>query len=357
MNPLSLVPLLAVHRGPLKGLTLHQVLIMSALAVLLAWALDASFSASFQRLWFRCTVVALVALLAFVWGGNLPTRLMPRAAWRFVLLILVVPTTVFVVYLAELGFSLDAFLSSYPRLRGWRNLTIYTLLMCGSAGLVYMLVENNEESKRQALKFELEKKTIEAQALAAQMRAMQAQVEPHFLFNTLANVQQLVEEQSPRAAPLLGNLISYLRAAVPQMRTDMTTLKREFDMAENYLAIMQMRMPDRLVTQISLPAALNDIAIPPLAIMTLVENAVRHGIDPTEHGGEVHISATRDGGNIVVLVADTGKGSTNYNGAGFGLTHLRERLRTCWGAAATLSIGANKPRGTLAALTFPAGDA
>jgi sensor histidine kinase YesM len=357
MNPLSLIPLRVVRSGPLKGLSTHQVVIMSALATLLAWALDTSFIASFQRLWLRCTMAAMVALLAFVWSGNLPTRRLPRAAWRFLAVAIAVPITLLAIYLYEFGGNVGSFFSADPWLRGWRNLSIYSLLMCGSAALIYMLVESNAESKRQALKFELDKRTLEAQALAAQMRAMQAQVEPHFLFNTLANVQQLVEQQSPRAGPLLNNLICYLRAAVPQMRTDMTTLKLEFEMAENYLAIMQMRMPDRLSTHIHLPNALNEIAIPPLAVMTLVENAVRHGIDPTEHGGEVNISAMKVGDNVVVRVADTGKGNSDYNGKGFGLTHLRERLRACWGAGATLTIGANTPSGTLATLSFPAGDA
>jgi sensor histidine kinase YesM len=357
MNPLSLIPLLVVRSGPFKGLSTHQVVIMAALAALLAWALDTSFIASYQRLWLRCTVTSMAALLAFVWSGNLPTRRLPKAAWRFLAVAITVPITLFAIYLLEFGGDVMSFFNAGPWLRGWRNLSIYSLLMCGSAALIYMMVESNAESKRQALKFELDKRTLEAQALAAQMRAMQAQVEPHFLFNTLANVQQLVEQQSPRAGPLLNNLIAYLRAAVPQMRTDMTTLKLEFEMAENYLAIMQMRMPDRLSTHIDLPTSLHNIVIPPLAVMTLVENAVRHGIDPTEHGGEVNISATRDGANVVVRVVDTGNGATQYNGTGFGLSHLRERLRARWGEAASLTIGSNNPRGTLATLTFPAGDA
>lgn len=346
-----------VASGPLKGLSLQHVVIMVVLASGLAWLLQWQFSTRFEWLWLRCVVSAIVALLAFVWGGNLQIKTLPPTAVRFIALSIAVPIAVFCVYLIELGGDLEAFFDSASRLRGWRNLSFYGFIMAGSAGLVYLLLESAAEKKRQRLTFELERKTLEAQALAAQMRAMQAQVEPHFLFNTLANVQQLVEQQSPRAGPLLNNLISYLRAAVPQMRTDMTTLKLEFEMAENYLAIMQMRMPDRLTSRISLPPALNEIVIPPLAVMTLVENAVRHGIDPTEHGGEVHISAAREGANIVVRVVDTGNGAVHYNGSGFGLAHLRERLHARWGAAASLAIGPNGPRGTLATLTFPAGDA
>jgi sensor histidine kinase YesM len=354
MNPLASIPNYTVRSGPLRSLNVHQIVIVFIATLLFAWALENSFLASFQRLWWRCTVTGYVALLAFVWGGNLPTRVMPAIAWRFLLLTIAVPGTLFAVYVSELGWSVSAFLSADSYLRGWQKLSGYTFLMCTSGALVYVTVESKAEARRQQLKHELEKKTLEAQALAAHMRAMQAQVEPHFLFNTLANVQQLVEQQSPQAGPLLGHLIRYLRAAVPQMRTDMTTLKREMEMAENYLAIMKMRMPDRLRSTIHLPESLQAIVIPPLAVITLVENAVQHGIDPTEHGGTVTIDASCEGADVIVRVSDTGAGANGRTGKGFGLTHLRERLITRWGKAASLSISANYPHGTIAELRFPA---
>jgi sensor histidine kinase YesM len=163
---------------------------------------------------------------------------------------------------------------------GWRILTLTAVTVGVTAALVAMLLENLRAAERKALQVELEKKTLESEALAAQMRLMQAQVEPHFLFNTLANVQQLIEDNSPTASTMLASLIAYLKAAVPQMRTDLTTLGQELAMVSHYLSIMQMRMGSRLRWSLSLPTDLAKCKIPPLIVITLVENAVQHGIDP-----------------------------------------------------------------------------
>ncbi len=352
-KPLAIFPLRRIESGPLRGLSTHQVFITLVIATLVALGLDFTFESPLWFLWIRCVIVAAAALLVFVAAGNLHLVGWRRQLARIVGITLTVPIVVTAIYVAWQGGDVMSLLQNWHRINGWIVLSVTGFVVGGTAALVYMLMESAGETKAQALRFELERKTLEAQALAAQMRAMQAQVEPHFLFNTLANVQQLVELQSPRAAPLLGNLIGYLRAAVPQMRTDMTTLEREFDMARNYLAIMQMRMPDRLRWRVELPDTLKAAPIPPLAVMTLVENAVSHGIDPTENGGEVSVLAQADGGSISIVVSDTGAGFAEAAAEGFGLKHLRERIAILWGTRASLQLTQNAPRGTIAALTLP----
>src|SRR5262249_21315654 len=138
------------------------------------------------------------------------------------------------------------------------------------------------QARAQELKFALERSTLEKQALDARLSLLQAQIEPHFLFNTLANVQELVESGSPRAAPVLQSLISYLRAAMPRLHDGEPTLGNEEDLVRSYLELMHMRMPDRLQVAIDVDPALRAQRFPSMALLTLVENAVRHGIDPSE---------------------------------------------------------------------------
>jgi len=199
---------------------------------------------------------------------------------------------------------------------------------------------------------------------------LSAQVQPHFLFNTLANVQALVEAGSPRAAPLLQNLTAYLRAAVPRLDDAANTLGQEFELARAYLELMQMRMPDRL--QFTLHAAPDTLALrcPPMTLLTLVENAVRHGIDPAEDGGRIDIRAemhadiradtradTRAdlrGGRCRLSVTDTGVGvQATGGGLGTGLAGLRERLSLVFGGDATLMLSEVHPHGVRVEVDFP----
>jgi Histidine kinase len=359
-TPLDSIPLRRIASGPLRGLSTHQFIIALGLGAVVAITNLAIVDFKMPSIvWLRCLMCALVALCAFVWAGNLETTRLPRPLARLGAMLAAAMLVMLALYAIQIAFAWSQGSLSeeccgvQTYVRGWLQLSVTALLVGSGAALIYMLSESSHEAKQQSLRFDLERKTLEAQALAAQMRAMQAQVEPHFLFNTLANVQQLVELQSPRAAPLLGNLIGYLRAAVPQMRTDMTTLEREFEMARNYLAIMQMRMPDRLRWRVELPEALKAAPIPPLAVMTLVENAVSHGIDPTENGGEVTVLAQADGGSISIVVSDTGAGFAEAAAEGFGLKHLRERLAMLWGTRASLQLTQNAAHGTIAALTLP----
>jgi sensor histidine kinase YesM len=363
-NILDFVPLRTVHKGVLSGLSSHQLFVVLGLGTMTAFGYrfaNVFCSTTWLEVWLLCTIAGCVLLITFVMAGNIHLPGVNRNAARVVAMLVMAPLCMFVLFIGTNEWSYDIFLQSKSETYGWRILTLTALTVSGTAALVSMLLESLRAAERKALEADLEKKTLESAALAAQMRVMQAQVEPHFLFNTLANVQQLVEDHSPNASPMLSNLIAYLRAAVPQMRTDMTQLKNEFDMVSHYLAIMQMRMGVRLRWSVSLPEELETCHVPPLIVITLVENAVQHGIDPKEHGGEVNVRASKQGDKIRIDVIDTGKGMSALlsksanNGArdGFGLRNARERLATFWAGEAKMNLTPNPVGGTIASITIP----
>ena len=184
---------------------------------------------------------------------------------------------------------------------------------------------------------------------------MTAQIEPHFLLNTLANVQQLVESGSPRAVPVFRSLIAYLRAAMPQLHQKAATLGDEEGLVRAYLELMLMRMPDRLTYSITVDPALRPLAFPQMALLTLVENAIRHGIDPGCDGGRIEVGAQRAEGDALHLwVADTGVGMSSEAGTGSGLKNLQDRLHAFFGPGATFALSEQAPHGVRADIRVPA---
>jgi LytS/YehU family sensor histidine kinase len=214
--------------------------------------------------------------------------------------------------------------------------------------------ERLAQAKALALQFELERSRLERQALDARLSLLQAQIEPHFLFNTLANVQALVECQSPRAADVLKSLIAYLRAALPRLHEGEPTLGNELALVRAYLELMQMRMPDRLSFTITVAPGLDGRRFPPMALLTLVENAVRHGIDPAEDGGRIEVGATEAPGGLRLWVADSGVGLDPRAQPGTGLANLRARLQAFFGPGATLELSERPPHGVHAEIALPA---
>src|SRR6185312_5410798 len=163
-------------------------------------------------------------------------------------------------------------------------------------------------ARHQALAFELERSELERQTLDARLHLLQAQVAPHFLFNTLANVQALVDTGSPQASAVLRSLIAYLRAAVPRLNDAATTLGQELDLVQAYLELMHMRMPDRLQFALHADDGVRTLRCPTMTLLTLVENAVKHGIDPGEDGGRIDIRVQHRGARCLIQVSDTGVG-------------------------------------------------
>ena len=204
-----------------------------------------------------------------------------------------------------------------------------------------------------------ESESLKRQVVEARLAAMQAQIEPHFLFNTLASIDHLIETDPPRASQMQKHLIALLRASMPTMREtgDATgrDLGRELAVVRPYLEILKARMEDRLTVAIDVPEGLLSAEFPAMMIQTLVENAIRHGLEPKPEGGSLRIGAQIVHGRLQVSVADTGVGfgQSATSGTGVGLDNIRERLRLLHGAQASLTVAANQPCGTVVTVSLP----
>lgn len=202
-----------------------------------------------------------------------------------------------------------------------------------------------------------EAEQLKRQLAEARVQAMQAQVEPHFLFNTLASIDHLIETDPPRASAMQKNLIQYLRAALPKMRESTTTLGREIDLIRAYLEILKVRMEDRLTTEFAVSDGLRSAAFPPMMLQSIVENAIKHGLEPKPEGGAIRVAAEIVDGRLRVTVADTGLGfdpeNSRTRGTGLGLTNIRERLAMLHEGKGTLAIAPNQPSGTIVSIELP----
>nr|WP_187362958.1 histidine kinase [Massilia aquatica] len=195
---------------------------------------------------------------------------------------------------------------------------------------------------------------LERRLLEAQMATLQAQVEPHFLFNTLALIGQLIETDPPQAARIHMHLIEYLRSTLPQMRAaGGGTLGRQVQLSRAYLSIMQARMKERLAVSFDVPAHLEHTPFPPMMLQTLIENAIKHGLEPKIEGGRIDIGARLVGDSMHVDVRDNGVGFNMHAGDGVGLANIRERLFLLFGARAELVIEMPLEGGALASLRVP----
>lgn len=195
------------------------------------------------------------------------------------------------------------------------------------------------------------------QAAESQLKLLESQLEPHMLFNTLANLRVLIGADPRRAQLMLDQLIAFLRATLSGSRASHHSLRTEFARLADYLSLMQVRMGPRLSTRFDLPAELSDVSVPALLLQPLVENSIKHGLEPSAAGGRIDVSAARDGDALVLCVRDTGAGIAEQpsDAASFGLTQIRGRLATLYGADASLSLrtAADAAGGTLAVVRLP----
>jgi LytS/YehU family sensor histidine kinase len=260
------------------------------------------------------------------------------------------------VQLLTFGGNFAAFAGSRPHVRGYVLVTICAGIVGLLVAMGALLREREARARAQLLQFELEREQLERQAANARLQLMTAQVQPHFLLNTLANVQELVESGSPRAVPVFRSLIAYLRAAMPHLQKDGATLADEERLVGSYLDLMHMRMPDRLTFAVAIAPELRTMRFPPMALLTLVENAIRHGIDPAPDGGKVEVGGRADAhGGAHLWVADSGVGiSEKAATAGTGIANLQERLRVFFGDAARLELSEPAAGGVRADVYLPA---
>ena len=334
-----------------EGLTVSRVLWVTVICMVATAISVGFFINTYLDLLVTALCVGYTSMVLFTMAGNVRQARLPPEAMQVMAVIV--------------GSVLGTILAGFVKGRDLSNMFSERLVgVAISMGLGIgfgcvvvagaILRAKHARDQARIAKAEAERNQLEKNILEARLQLMQAPVEPHFLFNTLANVQHLVETDAPAASRMLDSLIQYLRAALPQMREGATTLGREIDMARAFLDIHRIRMGARLDYRIEVPESLRSRPFPPMMLISLVENAVKHGVDPCCECGTITIRAADEEGRIKVSVADTGEGVKPKKGGGVGLTNIRERLKALYGSRAALVLEENAPRGVVASIEVPA---
>jgi hypothetical protein len=256
-----------------------------------------------------------------------------------------------------LGMHLGAFLSAalLGQPVGFRNPDYVQMAAIGlafAAAISFFFWSRGilSASKAQIQEERIRRISSEKATLEANLRLLQAQIEPHFLFNTLSNIHSLMDIHPQTAKAMLLDLNQYLRNTLAHTREEETTLGRELGVVAAYLKIFKIRMGERLDYRIDLPETLASTPFPPMLLQPLVENAIIHGIEPSESGGRIDIRARKNNGLLRVEISDTGNGVCDGTGSGVGIANVRERLELLFGPAATLRLSENQPRGISAVI-------
>ncbi|MGE0582352.1 MAG: sensor histidine kinase [Steroidobacteraceae bacterium] len=348
------------RRAP-RGLALAFNWKRVAFTLLFSFSWGALFGLGWTSGWWGAVVrfmgLGLILMLVFglfeQWPGRLPHWL-PRWLLQVAAVAACVPIVTVAMWIGSTDPGDPPFWEVQERMAGFGTLTGFGLLMSPWVALGALVRQKEALAREQALALGLAQSEMARHALDARLSLLQAQVAPHFLFNTLANVQALVERGSPQAPAVLRSLIAYLRAAVPRLDDTATTVGHELDLVRAYLDLMRMRMPDRLQFGLKADDTALSLRCPPMTLLTLVENAVRHGIDPSEDGGRIDVEVRCQDGRCKVLVADDGEGlQAAGQGLGTGLAALRERLALTFGESASLAVQSRDPRGVVALVQFP----
>ena len=332
----------------LRALTPRMIGLTLASSLVVAIVLNPIFELQFTVLLGRTLFVGFITLLArsaaLVWRQ----RVVPSWVLQSVSVLCGATLATLAVYLLATGGDFSALVQHEGRIQGF-------ILISGTGTIVGLMLalsalerQRDSEAKAMGLELALQRSRLERHAADARLAVLTAQVEPHFLFNTLANVQALVETGSPRAPAVLRSLIAYLKATMPRLDDGDAQLGREIALVRSYLELMHLRMPDRLHFTVDLDPALQGWPCPPMLLLTLVENAVRHGIDPSETGGTIAVTSDRAGDIVRMAVRDDGVGMGESAQPGTGLANLRERLAAFYGPAARLELAEVEPHGLLA---------
>ncbi len=197
-----------------------------------------------------------------------------------------------------------------------------------------------------------QREALQKQIVLGKLQVLQAQVEPHFLYNTLAHVQQLISAQPNKASELLENLINYLRASLPRLREKTAIFGNELELVRAYLGVMQVRMGDRFSVKIDVDDSLFALPFPPLLLMPLVENAIKHGIELKPGPVTICVAASRSGKTVSIVISDDGVGFQAPSGEGVGLANVRDRLKALFGSAASLALSENDVGGVSVEITI-----
>lgn len=306
-----------------------------------------------RLVWIVFAAVTVFGVLE-VWPRRLPKWLARWALQVIGVALIAVPVVAIGYAVTTLGMNPPWYKDS-DRLQGFMFFSFLNLLIGPWVAVAALFKQIRNEAERQALAFELEKSRYEQQATLSRMSLLQAQVQPHFLFNTLANVRELVATGSSNAPKVLDSLIAYLKAAVPRLNAPLSTIAQDVELARSYLEVMHMRMPDRLRFSVHATDETLNLECPPLTVLTLVENSMRHGIDPAEDGGNIDVRVFTQGDCCCLRVVDTGQGLTgSRSGLGTGLANLKERLTLAFGPTVQVRLSSHAPKGVVADVIFPA---
>lgn len=243
------------------------------------------------------------------------------------------------------GIPLPAFLRGHS---GYFGQVIVFALLFGFL-ISYIFISLSLLSEEKVRRLELEKNAVESE-----LRLLQSQMEPHFLFNTLANIRSLIDADPGKAGAMLDSFAAFIRSSLRTSRDRTVTLQQEMDIVGSYLDLFSVRMGDRLRYRLDVPDSLRDLLLPPLLVQPLVENAVKHGLEPSVRGGEIAVSAGREGDVVRIVVADSGVGINEAStGNGIGLDNIRKRLQLAFGEKGRLTLEANQPSGVKAVIELP----
>ncbi len=338
-----------------RHFAVFSVSYVAATLVLAALLVGIKPSVSFMEALILANVLlaSLGVALMGVWFGF--RRYQGKPFWRTTLVItlLAAAGAVCGALIARLSTSKEVFAISLEEMVRYVSVGLLTGIVVAAmvAGATWIRMRE-ARAREAALQAEAERERFAKRTAEAELKLLQAQVEPHFLFNTLANLRWLVQSGSKDALPMLDHLIDYLRTALPEMRADGSTVAREAALVRAYLEIIRIRMGGDLSFEIDVPPELGDHAIPPLMLMTLVENAVKHGIAPVGRG-HVRLAASSAEGKLTLLVEDDGRGLADDMKPGVGLANVRERIETLFGHEAALELRAREGGGAVSALTLP----
>jgi signal transduction histidine kinase len=349
----------AVLRGTWRDLTLRRAALVVALCfvvstqVLFNATMFADLSlAEIASGWFSNLLDTLFAGAVIALAVTIADNALPEESWwRLIVLLLVVLA-------ASLAAQCVLTWAHYPpgyypdpiQLTG--DALRYAIL-ASLITLVYAVQKRNAHCAKRLQQFEIDRISLDRRMLEAELQVMEAQIEPHFLFNTLATVKRLYRTEPRSGERMLESLKRYLETALPQIRGAGTTLGKEFELVRAYLEVLQIRMGKRLAFGVSLPVELAEVEFPSMMLITLVENSIKHGLNASPDGGSIELEARVVDDELRVCVSDTGVGFQASSGCGIGLSNIRSRLAALYGPAATLQLESNEPTGVIAAIAVP----
>src|SRR5665213_735570 len=297
-------------------------------------------------------LISLAPVMVFISliGGIFPNRPFARIFW--LTLGVAGSATAGMVINDIVSYGADAqWLLAHPR--DVADSTIAILFPAGLLVAAYEFYRRGEDVSGAAFRIHADKIALQAEVSKARIQLLRAQIEPHFIFNSLAHVRRLYQIDIDAARKLLDNLVRYFTGALPSLRQETCSLAEELALIDPYLAIHRLRMPSRLEYEVVFPENLLAQKVPTMILLTLVENAIKHGVSPLPQGGFVHVSARETAGALELRVADSGHGMTVSSGSGTGLSNIRARLVTSYGNAASLSLTTNRPSGIIATVHLP----